>query len=336
MSGELWLAEGFTQYFGPLVLQRAGLEDLSGTARTVAGLVEAVTLGPGRQLRSAEEMSRMAPFVDDGRPIDRTNWSNTVISYYQFGGAIALALDLTLRDRSDGRIALDDFMRAMWRVHGKPGGTREGYVDRPYTIDDAEARLAEVSGDRGFARDFFARYIQGHDVADYTRLLMRAGLVLRKRQAGRAWWGDLQIETRNGSTHVAALVPHNSPAYNAGLEQDDELRDIDGGRVGSSDDVDAVLRRHKPGDRIQVTFVDRTGTPKTAGVTLAEDPHLDVVPVESAGGRLPPPQKLFREGWGPKSIEPGWRDVHLDVRRKVFEEKKCLFPGFAFSRPCSA
>ena len=50
----------------------------------------------------------MAPFIDGGRPIDRTNWSNTVISYYPFGGAIALALDLSLRDRSDGRVSLDD------------------------------------------------------------------------------------------------------------------------------------------------------------------------------------------------------------------------------------
>src|SRR6185312_9785283 len=28
ISGELWLAEGFTQYYGPLALQLAGLEDL--------------------------------------------------------------------------------------------------------------------------------------------------------------------------------------------------------------------------------------------------------------------------------------------------------------------
>jgi predicted metalloprotease with PDZ domain len=27
ISGELWLAEGFTQYYGPLALQRAKLED---------------------------------------------------------------------------------------------------------------------------------------------------------------------------------------------------------------------------------------------------------------------------------------------------------------------
>ena len=29
MSGELWLAEGFTQYYGPLAMQRAGLDDLA-------------------------------------------------------------------------------------------------------------------------------------------------------------------------------------------------------------------------------------------------------------------------------------------------------------------
>ena len=33
MSGELWLGEGFTQYYGPLTLSRAGLVDLPTTLR---------------------------------------------------------------------------------------------------------------------------------------------------------------------------------------------------------------------------------------------------------------------------------------------------------------
>ena len=41
--------------------------------------------------------------------------------------------------------SLDQFMRAMWRAYGKPGGSREGYVDRPYTMEDAEMTLAEVA-----------------------------------------------------------------------------------------------------------------------------------------------------------------------------------------------
>src|SRR5580765_5526161 len=145
MTGELWLAEGFTQYYGPLVLQRAGVVNADYTRQILTGLVDLVVTSPARSVRSAVDMSRMAEFTDAGRPLDRTNWSNTVISYYPFGAALALALDLSLRGRSDSKVTLDDFMRAMWREHGKPGGTREGYVDRPYTIADAEARLAEVS-----------------------------------------------------------------------------------------------------------------------------------------------------------------------------------------------
>jgi predicted metalloprotease with PDZ domain len=297
MSGELWLAEGFTEYYGPLALHRAGLASLAGTGQAFADLVDSILTGAGRAVRSAEEMSRMAPFTDGGRTIDRTNWANTVISYYPFGGAIALALDLTLRDRSDGKTTLDDYMRAMWRVHGRPGGSRQGYVDRPYTMDDAEARLAEISADAGFARDFFDRYVRGREAADYGRLLQRAGFVVRKRDAGRAWWGDIQIDARSDGARVAAVVPSNAPAYAAGIDQDDTLLQIAGERVTSAEAVSVVLGRHRPGDRVTIVYLDRTGESKNATVVLAENPHVDIVPIESAGGSPTPAQRAFRDGW---------------------------------------
>jgi len=294
LSGELWLAEGFTQYYGPLAMQRAQLVDVASSARTFTGLIETVAEGPGHLVRSAEDMSRMAPFIDGGRSIDRTNWSTTVTSYYPYGGAIALALDLTLRDRSDGRLSLDDFMRAMWAAYGKPGGSREGYVDHPYTIADAEATLAAVSGDRAFARDFFARYIQGREVADYRRLLLRAGFTMRKRNPGRAWLGDVRLTSREG-WRVAALVPPTWPIYAAGLDEDDELQQIDGQRIAGAADIATVMQRHKPGDTVPIVFVDRTGAAKKASVTLAEDPYTEVVPVEA--GALTAAQKAFRDRW---------------------------------------
>jgi predicted metalloprotease with PDZ domain len=295
LSGELWLAEGFTQYYGPLVLHRAGLADLTATASTLTTLVEAIGKN-GRAVRSAEEMSQMAPFIDGGRPLDRTNWSTTIISYYPFGGAIALALDLSLRDRTDSRLSLDDFMRAMWRKYGKPGGSAEGLVDQPYTIADAETTLGEVAGDAAFARDFFARYVRGHDAADYARLLARAGFVVRRRNPGRAWLGDVELES-GGGAHVANLMSPAWPIYRTGIDQDDELRQIDGHRINADADVVAALGRHKPGDAIAIVFVDRTGQPKTATVALTEDPHVEVVPVETTGAKLTPAQQQFRDRW---------------------------------------
>lgn len=300
LSGELWLAEGFTQYYGPLSLQRAGLADLASTARTLTGLVETVAHSEGRLVRSAEEMSEMAPFIDGGHPVDRTNWSRTVISYYPFGGAIALALDLTLRDRTAGRSSLDDFMRAMWHRFGKPGGARPGYVDRPYTRADAEATLAEVSGDPAFARDFFARYIVGREIADYARLLSRAGFLVRPRNPGAAWLGDLSLEPvaagrpAGGRVRLTGLVARSWPIYTTGIEQDDEILSIGGVKVASTAEVAGALARFKPGDRVAIAFLERGGARKTADVTLAENPHIEVVPVEQG---LTPAQKALRDGW---------------------------------------
>jgi predicted metalloprotease with PDZ domain len=297
MSGQLWLAEGFTQYYGPLVLQRTGIVNLDYTRQTLTTLVDTIVNSPGRAVRSAEEMSRMATFTDGGRPIDRTNWSNTVISYYPHGAALALALDLSLRERSDGRITLDDFMRAMWRTHGKPGGSREGYVDRPYTAADAEARLAEVSGDRAFARDFFSRYIQGREAADYTRLLRNAGFIVRKRDAGRAWLGDLRMDPRVDGARITEQAPANSPAWAAGIDEGDAITQVGGDRTSSAEDVSNAIARRRPGDRISITVVDRAGVTRTTNATLAENPHLEVVPVETVGGSLMATQRAFRERW---------------------------------------
>ncbi|OFW07211.1 MAG: hypothetical protein A3I61_04310 [Acidobacteria bacterium RIFCSPLOWO2_02_FULL_68_18] len=190
VSGELWFAEGFTSYYGPLILRRAGLTQTADFAAEMTDMVNTVRTSPGRQVRSAEEMSRLAPLVDGAAYVDRANFDNTYVSYYTWGAAIALGLDLTLRDRSNGRVTLDHYMRALWETHGKPGGKAPGYVDNPYTMADLEAALAAVSGDAAFADDFFARYIQGRELVDYERLLARAGFVVQPVSPGQARAGQ--------------------------------------------------------------------------------------------------------------------------------------------------
>lgn len=302
MSGELWLAEGFTEYYGPLTLSRAGITSLQSTIARFSGIITNLVSSPAHLVRSAVEMSQMAAFTDGGRPIDRTNFANTVTSYYWYGGAIALALDLSLREKTNGRVTLDDYMRAMWATHGKPGGAREGYVDRPYTMADAEARLAEVSGDRAFAREFFARYITGHEVADYAALLAPAGLILRKQFPGRASWGQVRLDGRSGSVRISAETPSDSAAYAAGLDAGDVLRQVDTVKIGAVEDVNAAIARHRPGETMQVQYVDRTGTQKTTTVTLAEDARLELVSLESTGSPLTPEQRALRTAWlGPRN-----------------------------------
>jgi predicted metalloprotease with PDZ domain len=294
LTDSLWLAEGFTQYYGPLIMARAGLSEPGRTIAEYGSLVNAVVNGSGRQFRSAVEMSRMAPFVDAARSVDRTNFETTFISYYTYGGAVALGLDLTLRDRTNGKTTLDDFMRAMWHVHGAPGGPQPGLVAKPYSLADVRDRLAEVSGDRGFAQDFMDRYITGREVVDYARLLNRAGVALRKRNAGRPWLGDLRFDQL--STTIADLVPPGTPAYAAGLEQDDTITAIDGKNVNTVAQLQDVLRAKKTGDTIRIGFTRRDG-PAVGTTVLKEDPTLEAVPMEAIGETPTPDQRRFRDAW---------------------------------------
>jgi predicted metalloprotease with PDZ domain len=195
-------------------------------------------------------------------------------------------------------------MRAMWRAHGKPGGPQPGLVGKPYTLADARARLAEASGDQAFADDFFRRYIEGTERLDYAKLLEPAGFTLRKMNAGKATLGPLRVEGRNnGGLHVTNPTLAGSPAYLAGLDQDDDLLSIAGTPLTSSDDLTKTLASHKPGDEVELVFKRRTGQEVHAKATLTEDPRLEVVPIEKAGGTLTDPQKRMRDAWlGSKAV----------------------------------
>jgi predicted metalloprotease with PDZ domain len=294
ISGELWLAEGFTEYYGGLVMQRAGLTGLDRTIQSFGGDANAVMNNPGRMFHSAVEMSELAPFTDAATAIDRTNFSNTFISYYTYGAAIALALDLSLRAQSNGKISLDDYMRAMWQAHGKPGGPQPGLVGKPYTLKDARDRLAEVSGDRAFADRFFDKYIDGHDVPDYMPLFERAGIVFRRRNPGRAWAGNVSVDAAG---KVTSLVRSNTPAIDAGFDQDDVINSVDGKPLGAAATFQSIVAAHKPGDRLSVAYTHADGKSGTGTVTLAEDPEMVAVTLESTGGTPTAEQKAFRAAW---------------------------------------
>lgn len=298
ISTELWFGEGVTSYYDDLILRRAELVPLETTLSSLAGAINAVTLGPGRQLRSAAEMSRLAPFVDAAAWVDRTYWENTFISYYTWGAALGLGLDLSLRDRSDGAVTLDHYMRALWQRFGRPGQQVPGRVATPYTVEDLQDVLATVSGDRAFAESFFSRYVQGREVVNYGPLLERAGFILRRRSPGRAYIGAPGLSFESAGARVTTTILFDTPLYRAGVERDDTIASIAGSPITSQQALEQVLARHAPGDEVPLSFTRRGGETVTATLRLDEDPRLEIVPVEEIAGRsLAAEQRRFREAW---------------------------------------
>lgn len=297
-SSDLWFGEGVTSYYDALIVHRAGLQSLEDMLDDYASLINQVTLSSGRTYRTAEHMSQLAPFVDAAVSIDRTNWQNTFISYYTWGAAIGLAMDLSLRDLSGGKTTMDDFMHLMWTEYGVPGMKGgPGVVAKTYTAEDLQGRLAQLSGNPTFARDFFAKYVQGHEVADYATLFSRVGLVVRKRAAGKAWLGGAPLQPGTGGVRVG-VVPFETALYKAGLAQDDVIQAINGVSVTTPQAVNDAVAAIRPGTAVAIRFTRRSGgDPVTSTVTLDEDPRVEIVTGESAGMAVTAEQMARRTAW---------------------------------------
>ena len=285
MSDELWLAEGFTQYYGNLLLTRAGLKTVDNAVQTFNGLVNAVLLSPGAKNFSPIEASRYAVFADAGVAIDQTNKGNIFTSYYTYGAATALALDLRLR--TEFKLTLDDYMRALWKAYGKP--------EIAYTVPDLEKTLALLTKNPAFAADFFKKYIYGTDKNDYAKLLLNAGLVSQKASPNKAYTGLGRINAVEGKLILGQTLI-GTPAYQAGLDVDDVLLTIDGETLKDAAALATLTDAHKPGDVLKVTYLHR-GEEKATQLTLTENPSLEIVPIEKTGGKLTPAMQTFRDKW---------------------------------------
>ena len=284
MSFELWFAEGFTQYYGELLLKRSGFNSLDEYCQTIGSLVNTKENTLGAKRISPVQASCQAVFVDAGVAVDKTNYPNTYTSYYPYGGAIALALDLELRAKG---ITLDDFMKAAWQKLGK--------TEQPYVVQDLENILASVTKDKSFAANFFAQYVNGHESFNYAPLLQKAGLTLKKQFEGKAWLGDNRFE-EGTSLKIASNTLIGTPLYVAGLDIDDQIVKMDGKTVGKKADLDAILASHKPGDQLDIEFKHREET-KMTSVSLLENPRFMVQTFESSGIAVSDDVVKFRKSW---------------------------------------
>ena len=294
MSGELWLAEGFTSYYGDLVLARSAILTPRQYAQGLTGAVNTLTTSPARAFSGAVGMAQQAPFVDAAVAIDPNNRSNTFISYYTYGEAVGLALDLLLRGRTPA-VTLDDFMREMWRRHGKLQ-TAALAPARPYTLADAEAALAAVTKDSAFARSFFARYVVGSALPDYPALLAQAGFLVRPAHAGRAWMGDTRLSALDGEVIVAGPTSIGSPMYEVGMAAGDRITRVGDRAITTAPELQQAIDATKPGEQVRLTWIGRGGE-KSATMTLREDPNVEVVTFEEAARTPTAAQLAFRTSW---------------------------------------
>ena len=222
---QLWFFEGITDYYDDLMLVRGGIITQLDYLEIEAENIGRVLAQAGRTKQSVAQSSFDA-WTKYYRQDE--NAVNSIVSYYQKGAMIGLALDLLIRDHSAGAKSLDDVMRALWNRFGKPGcGVPEGAIEKIAN----EMAGADLSA-------FFAAAVYGTNDIELAPLLATVGVILSWRQAMRApsttsplasLGAKIGADT-NGDAKLLQVFAGGA-ALAAGLSAGDTIVAIDGLRV---------------------------------------------------------------------------------------------------------
>jgi predicted metalloprotease with PDZ domain len=245
---QLWAFEGITSYYDDLILVRSGLIQVDNYLELLGQNITTLMHTPGRTRQSIAESSFDA-WIKYYRQDE--NSPNAIVSYYNKGALVALALDLKMRRES--RATLDDVMRALWQRYGQSAiGVPEGGV---------EAIASELSGlDLGA---FFRDFVYGTVELPLAQLLQSVGVELKlRRSKGDADRGGkpaknglpaVRLGVRfvgGGELRIKHIVT-DSPAERAGLAVGDIVIALDELRA-NADGIGELLDTRNPGDSVTV------------------------------------------------------------------------------------
>lgn len=246
----LWAFEGITSYYDDLMLVRSGLMNEAQYLERLSHVLSSVRRGPGRLRQTLEEASFDA-WIKYYRPDE--NAGNALLSYYTQGSLAALALDLAIRQHSQGTRSLDDVMRALYQEFGKTG---RGVGEQEW--EQVAARVAGVP-----LAGLFDQLLRQYDAIPLGELLPAMGIELQWRAPvsldDKGGWKDgvaprLDFGVRldnDGAGVKLGSVYDGGAAQAAGLAAGDIIIAVGGLKVSRSN-WDKVLERHGPGARVAV------------------------------------------------------------------------------------
>lgn len=247
----LWAFEGITSYYDDLGLVRSGLIHPENYLEILGQTITRVLRGTGRFKQSLAESSfdTWIKFYQQDE-----NAPNAIVSYYAKGALAALALDLTLRMKTQGQCSLDEIMRALWNTYGKTGkGVPENGI---------EPLAAEISGLNLNA--FFEAILQGTEDFPLKELFATVGIGYQLRCSessedkggtpGKGGAPRTVLGARlaaNGKEAKISQVFDHSAAQLGGLAAGDIVIAVNGIRV-TADSLEKIIESYPAGATVQI------------------------------------------------------------------------------------
>lgn len=277
----LWVYEGLNEYIGSLLATRAGFNDAAYMrdylAQAAAGFAHETGRASTALVDTATEDWVLRTVGDSWAALRRGQ------DYYDEGALIWLRADAMIREQSEDRLSLDDFLRSFFGQRDTPP------IVVPYTRADVEAALSAILPFDWHM--FFEKRIyqvnnqpptDGLEAAGW-RLVYNATPNNEPFYAGTSptapsYHAEYSIGIALAKDGTITDVLPGTPAYDAGLGPQMTILAVDG-RVYSADALNASIAHPQNGKiALIVRNFDAVETRKIQYAGGLRYPHLERIP----------------------------------------------------------
>ena len=275
----LWVYEGLNEYIGMVLATRAGFNDAAYMRDFLGRVAADFSNEPGRA---------STPLVDTAtedwvlRAFD-VGWYSLRRGqdYYDEGALIWLHADTIIREQTQGRLSLDDFLRSFFGQHDT------GPIVVPYTREEVEASLSAICPFDWHT--FFETRVYLVNRKPPTDGLEAAGwrVVYNATPNNEPFYSELLPFGYNGAYSIGISVKKDgtifdviagTPAYEAGIGPNMTILAVDG-RVYSADALNESIAHPRNGRiSLVVRNFDSVETREIRYAGGVRYPHLERIP----------------------------------------------------------
>jgi predicted metalloprotease with PDZ domain len=197
-------------------------------------------------------------------------------------------LDIVIRDRTENRASLDDFLRALNHQFAQAGRYYNDSSDLRAAAEDVIRKNApQASSD---LTGFFSSYVAGTAEIPFADLLARAGLLVKDTGQRRAAFG-YPIVWKSGALPTVGELEQDGDAQRSGLQEGDAIALLNGELFPRV--PERWLREHQPEERVKLK-VRRNGEELELSVPLSR--QSDAIYQIEEMSQASPKQRDIRDG----------------------------------------
>ena len=211
MSKHLWMYEGVTEYFANLFQVNQGLVENQDFYDRMTEKIE-----------SSRNFDDTVPFTVMSENILEDEYKDSYYNVYLKGALIGMALDIRLRELSNGEMGLLDLMKALSSKYGK---------DKPFQDDQLINNIVALTYPE--IQDFFNTYVTGTTPIPYGEFFEKVGLEEEVVQVPSGILLNQQVPYIDVNPDTKELffrkdIPLNSFLTELGVEGGDIIKSING------------------------------------------------------------------------------------------------------------